>query len=447
METATDKNAHAESVFIFNSCEHSLKNKGDMAMLIGIIDWLHSHYANAKLIVFSSNIAEFSALTSIRPVEIRESPEAYFSPLCKDRRISRLVSLFPGRLRAIAKGAWFTACFLLFRISGHAVIRDSRCRQFFSDMITARALVFSGGGYLNSLWWLHGLYGKAFAALVARLARVPVLLSSQGIGPIDHWMDRLVLRLLLNCATRIGVRESNTSALIAAIAPEASHKIVHTWDDALLLQADKSQISNLPVDGAPGKVLIGVNLRDSSGYSAIPHRRGMSEIAVLLDRIVERGERHLVFIPISYNPGDDDRHSAEQIVSLMRHPGRTTLLSEELPPAAIKAIIARMDAVVGVSYHFNLFALSQNVGAIGLYETPYYQHKLSGLFSIYGMEKWCVPCSGEHYGTILNKTEEMLLSASTLRSHLQAVNSTLQEKLDHSRNAVFGTVIDAEKRS
>jgi polysaccharide pyruvyl transferase WcaK-like protein len=167
------------------------------------------------------------------------------------------------------------------------------------------------------------------------------------------------------------------------------------------------------------KKLIGVNLRNPGKYGGVCKEQPFDLLVELMDRIALNEENHLVFVPISYNEGDDDRASAEKVRSRMSFGERATVISNCYDAAEIKGIISTVHAAIGVSYHFLLFALSCNVPAVGLFSDEYYRRKNTGLFELYDMQRCCIH---------LEKPEG-ISSAVSLLEGLDLNNGTVREKL------------------
>jgi polysaccharide pyruvyl transferase WcaK-like protein len=71
-------------------------------------------------------------------------------------------------------------------------------------MADAQAILVHGSGSLNSIFWRGWLYPKAITSLAARILGVPVVISSQGIGPWLGRLDRFMARIFFANTTFIG---------------------------------------------------------------------------------------------------------------------------------------------------------------------------------------------------------------------------------------------------
>ena len=93
--------------------------------------------------------------------------------------------------------------------------------QLFTALRRSRALVLGGGGLLQnrtsgrSLLYYLGLIG------LARMARRPVFLLGQGIGPIDGRVARLLTRVALKGTSYIGCRDRGSVSFLRTLGLNA----------------------------------------------------------------------------------------------------------------------------------------------------------------------------------------------------------------------------------
>lgn len=427
-------------ILLFSGCEYSLKNKGDQAMLEGLVKWIYSFNSDPNLIAYEMTEG---ALQSISGIKTAPSPEKYI--LYKTPQDSNY-SLTKERLRLIKKGLKLIIHYLLYKHLNKPV-NDQILKIFFSHLSDANGVIFSGGGYLNGIWWADGLYSKTFPALAARLAGVPVILTSQALGPFYHPIDKFVAWLLFSSCTRIGVRDGDQSKYtVQKISRQASKRVITTGDDAIEIPAPSELEIHLTLKENGIELndckLIAINLRDSSKYQKGYSKPMFSKIAIFLDRLLEQGNTHILFIPISYNKEDDDRNSAQNIISIMKHPDKTTIITKEYPPSFIKGLIRRSHIVVGTSYHFLLFALSQNIPAIALYQNKYYSHKLNGLFELYEQNNLCFDLSEISDNDLYIFANNLLDKHQTTTLDLISKNHLLQKRFISSRFEIIEALND-----
>lgn len=82
----------------------------------------------------------------------------------------------------------------------------------------------------------------------------------------------------------------------------------------------------------------------------------------------------------------DDTRSSQSVLELGRlvdNP-RVRIVRGISSGSDVKGTLGLVDAAVGSSYHFSLFALTMGTPAVGLYQDDYYRMKFEGLTRFYG---------------------------------------------------------------
>jgi polysaccharide pyruvyl transferase WcaK-like protein len=415
-----------KKILIASGCEYSLNNKGDQAMLEGLVGWLKEVDPHSEITAYEMTPGALSPIKAVRPFP---SPERFMLGIPGQHHGSKFQMLI-ARIRTIFRGIVFIARFFLYKLIGTRLQKESYLHGFFHQILSADVLFFSGGGYVNGLWWSDGLYSKTFPALVARLAGVSVILTSQGLGPFQHPLDRFVAWLLFSSCVVIGVRDGEFSkTTVKSISSQSIARVINTGDDALLVSAaSKLEITSIFLtEGIPNTAneLIVVNLRDSSSYQAGYEKPPFDIAAVVLDELLEHPGRHVVFVPISYHSEDGDRESASKIMKSMHHYDRASIISGQYSPSIIKGIIGQAHIAIGTSYHFLLFALSQNIPVLALYQDAYYKQKLEGLCAMYGQQQYCISLDGMDTKSLSKAAQTLLDQRHIIVDGLAENNRTL----------------------
>lgn len=402
-------------------------NRGDLAMMEGLFSELRQLSRSIVPILYSWNPERSRTAFN---VECRPSP---------DLDISSQFTTKSSRLLAIIDIAWFVLRFALFHFVSFRVARlftNSRLLAFFSQLSRASAVVVHGSGSFNSYWWHDWVYPKTACAIAARLAGKPVLMTSQGVGPFDHILDRMVAELFFRTATFLGVRDADRSADVMRHLGASADRIWQTGDDALLLPMPPKAEAEalLEEEGLPrAELLIGVNVRDASTYSSQFHEGGVGALATALAEVAVRHRARLVFIPISYDPWDDDRKSAEALAAAIGDRAPVTIVRNERSAAELRTLIGRMSICVGTSYHFLLFALSGDVPSIGLFRNAYYKQKQTGLLGLFGKAEWCIDGTLISAAELAEKIDHLIVERTKLSQELEKSNERLAEEAARAR--------------
>jgi polysaccharide pyruvyl transferase WcaK-like protein len=320
-------------------------------------------------------------------------------------------------------------------------------KDFGVQLRGARAVVVPGSGSMNSLWWHDWLYVKAAEVWCAKRYGVPVVMTSQGIGPaFHHWLDRWVAKSMFNACDYVGVRDDAQSKAILTALGVPPAKVIHTGDDALHVPPDDAAAARILSRIPAGRVLVGLNVRDSHTYGRGYAKPRPKVWAQALDLLVAQGiDAHFVFIPISYDAQDDDRLAARQVRSKMVAQDRVTLVEEELDASVLRALAARMHVGTGISYHFLLFCLSAAVPALGMWQNPYYEHKQSGLFSLYGEQDCALSMAGQDPIEMAQLIRQLILERASRQRRLSTTSLAL-ERVAQSADAKIAEVLQPARR-
>lgn len=431
------------NILIFGGYSH--ENRGDHAMLIGLVEYLKRIDPHARLIIYSTDPEKIRYFLSVQTIW---SPEIYFF---LSQRLLTSSKLWFKKLIILIKGIWFILNFFIFKTFSRCLIRNNACPGFYKQLLEAKSLVLSGGGYLNSIWALTELYPKAIIVLTAKLSKVPVVMRSQTIGPftITSKFDKFVAKLTFNSVTSIGLRDMAESKNCLHELGVKNNSVIFTGDDSLLLPKTNGirleeiiSREKIPLD----KRLIGVNFRNPGSYGNVCREIQFDLLARLMDKIAFTDEVHLVFLPISYNKGDDDRITAEKIQSRMTFNEKTTIVTNHYNADELKGLVSSLHAAIGISYHFLLFALSSNVSAIGLFPDEYYRRKNMGLFELYSLQTHCLSLNMPDAGNVIvHLIDKILSDGLSMVKQLEEKNRQIEEMINPARQALaglFGNVVN-----
>lgn len=426
--------AENNEILILGGVTH--KNRGDLAMMDGLFSHLRQISPAAEPVLYSWN-PEVSRRAF--EVECRRSPDSAISGQFVKRS---------SWLLALIDMARFILNFILFRLAPRHVAQAFTYPNrlaFFEQLSAARAVVIHGSGSFNSYWWHDWVYPKTACAIAARIAGKPVLLTSQGVGPFEHPLDKIVAATFFRMSAFLGVRDGSKSAAVMRKLGAQPTQIWQTGDDALLLPELSGDETTALLNGKalnPGEMLIGVNVRDASAYSSAFSESGLDKLAAALAAVASRRKARLVFIPISYDKLDDDRKSAETIAGLIGSDIPVTIVHDEKSAAELRALISRMHICIGISYHFLLFGLSADVPSVGLFRNNYYHQKQTGLFDLFGQGEQCIDIRHASLDDITAKIDAVIDERDRLARDLAHANKRLKEEAK-SAHAQFARIVNA----
>jgi len=221
--------------------------------------------------------------------------------------------------------------------------------------------VSGGGSLLQDVTSPRSLLYYLAVILLARLARVPVVVLAQGIGPIRRPALRRLTGRVLRGAARITVRDEESACELRqmGLGLRPGPEVTVTADPVFALQPapEERGLSALRQLHGP-RPWVGVSVRPWPGIENV-----LSPLGEAL-RAVDAAGGSLLFLPLQ---PEADRplccRLAEQV-------GAGAVLAGAPSPAEWLALVAGLDRVVAMRLHALIFAASAGIPCLGLSYDP-----------------------------------------------------------------------------
>lgn len=333
-------------------------NLGDLAMLQIALERLHARWPDARLRVLThvpERLREQCPLAE--PVSLRGADQ-----WLRAKILPRW--LWPAREAAWRRRQPDRFYRWWWRKAAMRPARYRAAGEFVQELGRADGLVVTGCGLLNDAFPRHTLHALDLMAAVKQRQR-PVLLLSQGIGPLENPGLRARAAAVLPQVDKIFIRDERTTAPLLAALGVPPEKVRFTGDDALEL-AWRERRSDWGGH-------VGLNLRRAN-YSGLT-----DAICATVRRVAhEFAASHatsLRGVPVAVGGGDSDVRSLAALGLADPQAAGADVTS----PRALARRIGECRLVVTGSYHAAVFALAQGVPAIGVAVSEYYRHKFEGL--------------------------------------------------------------------
>lgn len=357
--------------FLITGDGNSLNN-GVMAMALSLYCGLEKIYPNSEFGIFSAfsfeedkiRYGEFKGVRVIRQSWLRKRNEK------KNIIISilRLIlfyfkCLFFKRVsKSINNEAieWYKNCDIVLDISGDSVSDDYGKRSTLFQLITL-----------------------FFASIFEK----KIVLVAQSIGPFNYFVTKKISKYVLNRATCIILREKISYDILKKM--NIKPKLYLNSDLAFILKPEKDEKvndilikeginleSNKKTLGVSLSYLLASKLNFSNGDI---HMTFVKRFSRMIDRITERFNVNIIFIPhvtISYN---NDRDISEKVVENIKRRKNIFIIKKDYNAKELKGIIGRCDLFVAARMHAGIAAISQMIPTIVLS----YNHKTLGIFRDY----------------------------------------------------------------
>ena len=234
--------------------------------------------------------------------------------------------------------------------------------EIWKALRAADLLVSGGGSLLQNVTSRRSLYYYMAIIVLAFLARRPVMLYAQGIGPIEGFWARTMMRLVGNGVRLITVRDHGSLAELADMGI-CRPKIVETADPVLAINPVSKDAGwqvlqwNGVTDGKP---LVGISVREWKGWQR--YKEAFAETA---DRIAVEFGADIVFLPMQY---PEDVKTAETIASMMKQ--EAVILDGEFSTAELLSLVGNMDLLLSIRLHALIFAGVMGVPLVGVSYDP-----------------------------------------------------------------------------
>jgi polysaccharide pyruvyl transferase WcaK-like protein len=367
-------------------------NLGDSAMALNMIERLSEKVTNMKILILLNNFNN--------QLKIRNASYLYSFFQHNAKFMDTIDSIWLGKtfknFCQLIKCIYILLNGLFYKYFNFFLPIKSTIRDNLIALSECDLLWFGGGGVINDIATISGVYNTALLCLLAEIFRKKIIMTGQGFGPLRNFFNIKILSFVLPKIEFIAVRDYSYSKnlLLNLGVPESN--IILTGDDAASLKTiSDEEIKKILISEKISNVkpMIGVNFRPSNFIreykdkerAAFAQKEEIDKFAKLLDYISEVFSANIIFIPTVYRDLLDDRESVFKVYLKMKYKENASFLTNEYNPFEIKSIIGKMDYFLGFSYHSLLFALTQNVPAIGFYNNDYYSLKHKGLFEWFGL--------------------------------------------------------------
>ena len=350
-------------ILIQSGC-YELDNLGDQSMLQAAIDGIRERLPDARFSVLSRSDDYLKRLAPDAhrvPVENRSTWKWVRTAYLAAR--STLPNLDPFIRRRFPRVHTRLLRLKARSLVNHEALRDT---QF---------MVLSGGGYFTDVF-----PGQAWSSLerirAADAMGIPFAIVGHGFGPLRDPALLSAARELIPRARLISVRESLASLPILRDLGVDASKVHVTGDDAVAhawVVADK-QLGRS----------IGVNVRVAP-YAGMSDA-DIGEVREALRDSVASLDCELIPLPVCLAKSVESESDAS--VAALILDGLPHARIESSTPTTVAALIERVShcrLVVTGSYHCAVFALSQGIPSVCIYNSEYYALKFHGLANQFGI--------------------------------------------------------------
>lgn len=230
----------------------------------------------------------------------------------------------------------------------HAIRAVSRVNPWtlMQELRRADLLISGGGSLLQDVTGPLSIPYYLGVVVLAKLLGTPAVFYAQGIGPVNSWLGRTLIRLVANHVDLITLRDQDSARLLKEMG--VSQSPIVTADPVFSMRPTRDEIArgadylwSLGIN--KDQPVIGISLR-SWELEARPR------LAHLFDQLVGMGYC-LLFLPLQY---PDDLHEAKKTMALMKEPG--ILVEKPMNSTELMGIITHLRVLVGMRLHSLIFS-------------------------------------------------------------------------------------------
>jgi len=357
-------------------------NKGDAAIVIGMLKILRKSYPESEISVLSLTPNEDKKYYS------KYGAETY-DRLFNDytRKVNKILLIPKYLVKMFLYLLWTRLDFIPV---------EKNAKQVLSLYRNADLVISCGGGTLGGNI-IVSITKSLFPMYLAKKLGTKVLVSAQSIEPFSNNIVKFLTRFVLNRIDIITVREKYSLELLKSLG--IKRPVYLKADTAFLVDAEStdSGYSMLHEAGVPrnDKLRIGITVREWMFPHESKHNKKvqyLNAVAIAVERIIEETGAMVIFFPnVIFGTHEDDRIPSFQIKDKVRksYSENIFVLTKNYSPEQLKAMIGTMNIFVGTRIHSIIFAVSMNVPSAAIA----YQKKHYGIMEMVGLEDYVLDIS------------------------------------------------------
>jgi len=293
-------------------------------------------------------------------------------------------------------------------------------------------LVISIGGHRFVTYGGPGdllrLYANSYPLLLALRVGTPFAICSQSIGPLHSFAARHFIRILLQKAVFVGVRERLSKEELVRCG-FSSNRIYLVPDLAFLIEPASTErlAALLQQHGLKPREFIALTPRqwfmhEDPRYLA--YLEALEDLARYLER---RGLRvAIVAHTLGPTPFEDDRLACRDLMKRLTDLNGICLIEEDLNPVELAALYRQAMAVVGTRLHSVIFSFIAGTPAFALsYSGP----KATGTMDLFGLKAYTADVASLQPESLQAGVESLLRHEVRLRLQIHERVAILRKEI------------------
>lgn len=357
---------------------HCASNRGDAAILEGIIHSLGKYLPDAEFTVMTGFPESAEIINQVNSVKQKMVP---FRWAGIKKNIASLYLLI---------GAFFYRRGI--ELPGMKILIKRLSLELYLD---TDLIISKGGGFLND-FYTPGNLGHFWGLYFAKMLGKPVCIYAQSIGPLNKPFYRWIARTVLNKVDLITLRDRESKEVLDSlgvirppiyIVTDAAFSI--DLHDEKMLQNKHLESKFLPT---AKRLKVSISVRKWAFYERKNgHENYISAVAKLIDWLILKQQAQVIFASTctgfaGYH--NDDRVIAHEVISHMEYVVKRnpTILYGEYTPQELSHFYGMMDLHVGTRMHSNILAMLSGTPVVAIQ----YEFKTRGLMELFALEDYIV---------------------------------------------------------
>ena len=225
----------------------------------------------------------------------------------------------------------------------------------YKELLKCDGLISGGGSLFQDVTSSRSILYYTGIILLAKLAKKPIFIYAQGIGPIEKKNNRKIVSSFFNKVDYITLRDEESKLLLNSIGVRKDIDIVP--DPVMGFDIENYEFE-LPEHYKNDYITI--SIRDWKKNNS----EFQKNVALTCDKIIEMGI-NVVFVPMH---GHYDETISKQVASLMKY--NSTVLSKDLTMEEKMMYIKESKLMIGMRLHALIFAATVTTPMIGISYDP-----------------------------------------------------------------------------
>ncbi|MEQ8981249.1 MAG: polysaccharide pyruvyl transferase family protein, partial [Deltaproteobacteria bacterium] len=266
-------------------------------------------------------------------------------------------------------------------------------------------VVYAGGPLMDLP---KQLVRHLYAVSLAKKQGKPIVLEGIGAGPFERKPSEWVGRQITLAANRISIRTAadQECSILDGLTPELGHDPAFDYlasrgqELSRLPDVDRAWVERLVAD-REDKQIVGLNLRpirplfttgvppeQRDSYTRFVERRfeeRLAEAMKIFSKSRKKKVRYVYYPMNAIQFGSSDLKSAYRLARHLRSDVDFRVWEGDATLDGVVALLRRIDAVIAMRFHANIFALSQGCAVVGIDYRPGKRDKVDALLRDRGL--------------------------------------------------------------